>query len=78
MRNSILLLLFTLSAFAQASFAQKSDSLRIPNNFSGAVTVTTKGISTVPNLTLGKPAVIFDLTLGKKEPHFRTTVQVCP
>lgn len=32
--------------------------------FRGTATVTTKGLSTFPNLTLGKPAAIFDLSLG--------------
>jgi hypothetical protein len=82
MRISILLFFFTLTAFAHNSFAQKSDSLRIPNNFSGAVTVTTKGISTIPNLTLGKPAAIFDLSLGKRnltfEPQLRFALEGRP
>jgi len=75
MRKSILLFLFTLSAFAHISFAQQSDSTRIPNNFSGAVTVTTKGISIVPNLTLGKPAAIFDLTMGKRDLTFEPSLR---
>lgn len=33
--------------------------------FRGAIAVTNKGISTIPNLTLGKPAVVFDLIMGK-------------
>ncbi|HPA87737.1 MAG TPA: hypothetical protein PK106_08065, partial [Bacteroidales bacterium] len=37
---------------------------------SGAVKVTNKGISTVPNLTLGKPAAIFDLSVGKGKLSF--------
>ncbi len=44
------------------------------NSFTGVVTVQTKGISTIPNLTLGKPAAIFDMKIGRKltfEPQFR-------
>ncbi len=44
------------------------------SNFSYVVTVQTKGISTIPNLTLGKPAAIFDMKIGRKltfEPQFR-------
>lgn len=44
------------------------------NSFTYAFTVQTKGISTIPNLTLGKPAAIFDLKIGRKltfEPQFR-------
>src|SRR5512133_709482 len=55
--------------------AQTDDSLstRI-NDFTGAVTIQSKGISTIPNLTLGKPAAVFDMKLGRKltfEPQFR-------
>jgi len=44
------------------------------SNFSFFVTAQTKGISTIPNLTLGKPAAIFDMKMGRKltfEPQFR-------
>ncbi len=51
------------------------------NNFGGAVTIQNKGISTIPNLTLGKPAVIFDLKVGRKltfEPQFRFSLKGKP
>ncbi len=44
------------------------------SSFTAIVTVQTKGISTIPNLTLGKPAAIFDMKIGRKltfEPQFR-------
>lgn len=44
------------------------------NYFGGAVTIQSKGISTIPNLTLGKPAAVFDMKVGRKltfEPQFR-------
>lgn len=44
------------------------------SRFGGAVTVQSKGISTIPNLTLGKPALVFDMSVGRKltfEPQFR-------
>jgi hypothetical protein len=44
------------------------------NNFTAAVTIQSKGISTIPNLTLGRPAIAFDLKIGRKlafEPQFR-------
>ena len=55
--------------------AQENDSTiaRI-NSFGGAVTIQSKGISTIPNLTLGKPAAVFDMKVGRKltfEPQFR-------
>ena len=48
------------------------------NNFTAAVTIQSKGISTIPNLTLGKPAVAFDLKVGRKlafEPQFRFAIE---
>lgn len=71
-------LLFTISAliFTMNAWAQTAESLKQePGIFTGAVTVTTKGLSTFPNLTLGKPAAILDLSMGSKklrfEPIFR-------
>lgn len=56
--------------------AQTTDSLKQETGiFTGSVTLTTKGLSTFPNLTLGKPAAILDLSMGGKkfrfEPIFR-------
>jgi hypothetical protein len=55
--------------------AQNNDStISKINSFTGVVTFQTKGISTIPNLTLGKPAAVFDMKLGRKltfEPQFR-------
>lgn len=62
--------------------AQKADTTRTSVRFAGAVTVTNKGISTVPNLTLGKPAAIFDISAGKGklsfEPQFRFALEGKP
>lgn len=71
----IILLLLFLLAFRPALSAQRNDSTnRKINNFTGVITFQTKGISTIPNLTLGKPAAVFDMKLGRKltfEPQFR-------
>ncbi len=65
-----------------ASSAQEPDTLRVPVRFAGAVTVTNKGISTIPNLTLGKPAAIFDFSAGKGrfsfEPQLRFALEGKP
>jgi len=62
--------------------AQKSDSTSAKTyHFGGAVTIQTKGISTIPNLTLGKPAAVFDMKLGRKltfEPQFRFSLEGKP
>jgi len=75
-----LLLSFLLNPSLPVS-SQKTDSTKVVNNFGGAITITNKGISTVPNLTLGKPAVIFDMTVGRKlrfEPQFRFALEGKP
>lgn len=73
--------LFVLFNLTYVSFSQNNDSTKIANHFVGAVTVTTKGISTVPNLTLGKPAAIFDMSVGKRlsfEPQLRFALEGKP
>ncbi len=70
-----LLLPFLIICFSCTVSAQKNDSINARiNNFGGAVTIQSKGISTIPNLTLGKPAAVFDMKVGRKltfEPQFR-------
>ncbi len=70
-----LIIQLLLCVSSQTLRAQENDSTRTKiNTFGGAVTVQTKGISTIPNLTLGKPAAIFDMKVGRKltfEPQFR-------
>ena len=68
--------------FSHILSAQKNDSTvaRI-NSFGGAVTIQSKGISTIPNLTLGKPAAVFDMKVGRKltfEPQFRFSLDGKP
>jgi hypothetical protein len=69
----IIHLLFVVSTFNL--YAQDKDStIAKISSFGGAVTIQSKGISTIPNLTLGKPAAVFDMKLGRKltfEPQFR-------
>jgi len=67
MQRHKILLVSILSMFAHLSFSQRTDSIF---HFGGAVTVTNKGISLVPTFTLGKPATIFDLSMGKKKLYF--------
>ncbi len=63
------------------TFAQNSDTI-IARFFTGAATITTKGLSTFPNLTLGKPAAILDLSMGGEkfrfEPIFRFSLEGKP
>lgn len=69
------LLLFFLFIHAYVSFSQEADSTKVPCYFGGAVTVTSKGISMVPNLSLGKPAAIFDLSIGKRKLSFEPSLR---
>lgn len=60
--------------FSQALIAQTGEEKEKINNFTASVLYQTKGISTIPNLTLGKPAFTFDLKVGRRlsfEPQFR-------
>jgi hypothetical protein len=60
--------------FSRALTAQTGEEKIKINNFTASVLYQTKGISTIPNLTLGKPAFTFDLKVGRRlsfEPQFR-------
>jgi hypothetical protein len=76
------LLIFILINLTHISLSQNNDSTITPIHFSGAVSVTNKGISVIPNFTLGKPAVMFDMSLAKGklsfEPQFRFTLEGKP
>jgi hypothetical protein len=79
MRTFLFIVFLFYSFFA---FSQKSDTTKTERHFGGSVLITTKGISTIPNLTLGKPAAIFDLSIGAKrlsfEPQFRFALEGKP
>lgn len=67
-----------LSFFA---FCQETDSIKAPLHVGGGVTVTNNGISFIPTFTLGRPAAIFDLSIGRKlsfEPQFRFALEGKP
>lgn len=55
--------------------AQNPDSLKTSRAFNGAITLTTKGLSTFPNLTLGKPAAVFDFSAGGEKFRFEPTLR---
>ncbi|MDZ4698640.1 MAG: hypothetical protein SH809_02945 [Rhodothermales bacterium] len=52
------------------SMAQEEPVSTPARSFSGAVSVTNKGISTIPTFTLGKPAATFDLSLAGRRLSF--------
>jgi hypothetical protein len=78
-RNVLSLVLFL--TFSCTVFSQESDSSKRVSHFGGSVTITNKGISTIPNLTLGKPAALFTMSAGRKisfEPEFRFALEGKP
>jgi|WetSurMetagenome_2_1015567.scaffolds.fasta_scaffold29866_3 hypothetical protein len=81
-RTKSALLILILINLTHISLSQNNDSTVTPLNFAGAVSVTNKGISVIPNFTLGKPAVIFDLSIGKGklsfEPQFKFALEGKP
>jgi hypothetical protein len=82
MKKALPLLLLVLAAIVNPSYSQNTDSLKKSYQVKGAVTITTKGIAIVPSFSLGQPAAIFDLSLGKKklffEPQFRFSLEGKP
>jgi hypothetical protein len=70
MQKITLLLVFVFSMLTQFSFSQKTDSTKSMYHMKGAVTLTNKGISFIPTFSLGKPAAIFDLSMGKRKLFF--------
>lgn len=73
MKKVILACLWVL--LSSISFAQVSDSTQSPAVFSGVITATNNGISLLPNFSLNKPALLFDLSVAKGrlsfDPMFR-------
>ncbi len=69
------LLFFVLLHLSHFAFSQKTDSTKTPVNFSGSVSVTNNGISIVPSFSLGKPAAIFMLAVGKKRLTFEPDIR---
>jgi len=63
-------------------FSQSDDKKKSPAIFGGTILVTNNGMSTIPNLSLGKPAIIFDLKISKGklsfEPQFRFALEGKP
>lgn len=60
----IILLLGLIFSF-YCSFSQSKDSTQTPSFFRGQITATNNGVSLIPTFSLGKPAVLFDLNIGR-------------
>lgn len=64
------LLLSALLPLAYSAVAQTADSTKSIVHFRGTASVTNNGISIVPSFSLGKPAAIFMLSMGKNRFSF--------
>ena len=81
LKTGRLLITICLSFINIISFSQEGDNVKDPYNFGGAVSLTNNGISLIPNLTLGKPAAVFDTIVGRRltfEPQFRFALEGKP
>lgn len=82
MQKNIILLIFVLSIQPHFSFSQKADSTKSTSHFSGTVGITQNGIALVPTFSLGEPAGIVMLSMGKKkfsfDPEFRFSLEGKP
>jgi len=63
-------LFFVIIELSISSYSQMGDSVNNILHLKSGATVTNNGISLLPTFSLGKPAAIFDLSLGKKKLFF--------
>lgn len=66
---------------AKPGFSQKIDTTQKINHFSAAASVTNNGIAFIPAFSLGKPAMIFDMSAGRRlsfDPQFRFSLDAKP
>ena len=75
MQKHTVLLVVIFLLLAHFSFSQKVDSTKSISYFSGAVGVTNNGISIVPSFSLDKPAVQFNLAMGKNRSSFEPDIR---
>lgn len=80
LKVGLLLILITLNCVNV--FSQNAENKKSTSTFGGTILVTNNGMSTIPNLSLGKPATIFDLKISKGklsfEPQFRFALEGKP
>ena len=67
------ILFLSLTIPARFAFAQEVEQER--KAFTGTVGLTHKGVSHIPSFTLGKPAVIFNMSVGKRKLVFEPRLQ---
>ena len=80
-RHKLALLLLVFFNLSYTMFSQITDTTKVVRNFGATITATNNGISLIPTFSLGKPTVMFDLSMGKKitfEPQFRFSAEGRP
>lgn len=76
-RSTFLLLVFCV--LANPVFSQENSTEKL--DVAGSISVMNEGISTVPSLSLGEPAMIYNLSVGKRfrfEPELRFSLEGRP
>ncbi|MCP9763944.1 hypothetical protein [Lacihabitans soyangensis] len=72
--KSVSISIFLIFSF-YATFSQNTDSTQTPTFLRGQITATNNGVSLIPTFSLGKPAILFDMNVGKGrlsfDPMFR-------
>uniref|UniRef100_UPI00404A66BE hypothetical protein n=1 Tax=Algoriphagus sp. TaxID=1872435 RepID=UPI00404A66BE len=63
-RTTICVLIFTIFCFPHSLLAQETVSAKPTGQFGGVITATNNGVSIIPSFTLGRPALLFDLSLS--------------
>ena len=80
--SSLCFVFLFVSTISKAEEFIAGDSTQKTYHISGAVAVTQNGFSILPMFTLGKPAAIFDLSVGNSrlafEPQFRFSLEGRP
>ena len=82
MQKNHLVLLLIFWGSACITSAQNRDSIQSITHLNGSVNITNNGISLIPNFSLGKPAVIINLSAGKSrltfDPDIRFSLSAKP
>lgn len=80
--KNCLLVLLGVSLLTLVAYSQDTESTPVNRHIGGGVTLTNNGISLLPTFSLGKPAAIFDMTVGGEklsfDPQFRFAMEGKP
>jgi len=63
-RKAICVLIFTSLGWSHSLTAQEATSATPTGQFGGVITAANNGVSIIPSFTLGRPALLFDLSLS--------------